>query len=103
MPTVETSALTVVVHDRMAHGGVVPPVVASVMTKVAGDFETSEENGRNDEQDPGHDHDPRCEPVEPIRFNRRCRWLGGDGSRPGWDFRCFTHTSNDAGANDSGG
>ncbi len=60
MPTVETSARPMV-HGRMAHGGVVP-VVAS-MVAVAGDFEAGEENGRDDEQDPGDDHDPRREPV----------------------------------------
>ena len=80
----------VVVVHALAHG-MVPPVVASVVTKV-GDFEAGEEDGRDDEQDPGDDHNPRREPVEPIRFNRHGRWLGGDGGRPGWDFRCFTHT-----------
>jgi hypothetical protein len=100
MPTVETRARTVM-HGRMAHAGVVPMVVA--MVTVAGDFEAGEENGRDDKQDPGHDHNPRREPIEPIRFNRRGRWLGRDGRRPGWGFRCFTHTSNDAGATDSGG
>jgi hypothetical protein len=87
---VESSPLLVVVVHALTHG-VVPPVVASVVTKV-GDFEAGEEDGRDDEQDPGDDHNPRREPVEPIRFNRHGRWLGGDGGRPGWDFRCFTHT-----------
>ena len=49
-----------------------------------------EENGRDDEQDPGHDHHPRSEPVEPIRLSR-CSWRGGDRCRPGCGFRCFTH------------
>jgi hypothetical protein len=89
-PTVESSPLTVVVVRALAHR-VVPPVMASVVTKV-GDFEAGEENSRDDEQDPGDDHNPCRESVEPIRFNRHGRWLGGDGSRPGWDFRCFTHT-----------
>jgi hypothetical protein len=30
---------------------------------MAGDAEAGEENGRDDEQDPGHDHNPRREPV----------------------------------------
>jgi hypothetical protein len=75
------------------HGVVLPHVgVPSVVMMMAGDLETGEENGRDDEQDAGDDHNPRREPVEPIRFNRHGRWLGGDGGRPGWDFRCFTHT-----------
>jgi hypothetical protein len=80
-------------HATRAHGvgGVLVPVMASVVV-VAGEFEAGEENGRDDEQDAGDDHNPRREPVEPIRFNRHGRWLGGDGGRPGWDFRCFTHT-----------
>lgn len=100
MPTVETRARTMV-HGRMAHGGVVP-VVASMVT-VAGDFEAGEENGRDDEQDPGHDHYPCREPVQPIGFDRYRRWGSGDRGRPGWGFRCFAHTSNDAWATDSGG
>jgi hypothetical protein len=93
--TVESSALTVVVmHVPLAHG-VVVAVMASVMTKV-GDLEAGEEYGRDDEHDAGHDHDPRRQSVEPIRFNRHGRWLSGDGGRPGWDFWCFAHTWNDA-------
>jgi hypothetical protein len=91
-PTVESSALTVVVrYGLLAHGVVVPVMVASVMTEV-GDFEAGEEDGRDDEDDAGHDHHPRGESVEPIGFDRHNRWLGGDGGRPGWDFRCFAHT-----------
>lgn len=91
-PTVESSALTVVVRNGLlAHGVVVPVMVASVMTEV-GDFEAGEEDGRDDEDDAGHDHHPRGESVEPIGFDRHNRWLGGDGGRPGWDFRCFAHT-----------
>jgi hypothetical protein len=46
-PTVESSPLLVVVVHALTHG-VVPPVVASVVTKV-GDFEAGEEDGRDDE------------------------------------------------------
>ena len=63
-----------------------PPVVASVMTEV-GDFEAGEEDGRDDEHDAGHDHHPGGEPVEPIGFHNRGRWLGGDRGRRGWGFR----------------
>ena len=104
MPTVETRARTMV-HGRVAHGGVVPVVVS--MVTVAGDFEAGKENGRDDEQDPGYDHNPRREPVQPIGFDDRCRrWrngVSGDRGRPGWGFRCLTHTPNDARATDSGG
>jgi hypothetical protein len=62
-----------------------------MVTVVAGELEAGEENGRDDEQDPGDDHNPRRESVEPIRFSRLSRVRGGDRSRPGWDFRCFTH------------
>ena len=102
-PMVETSARTMV-HGRMAHGGVVP-VVASMVT-VAGDFEAGEENGRDDEQDPGDDDNPRREPVEPVGLDRCRRWhsgVSGDRGRPCWGFRCFTHNSNDARATDSAG
>jgi hypothetical protein len=80
-------------HATWAHGvgGVVVPVVASVVTLVAGDLEAGEENGRDDEQDAGDDYNPRREPVEPVGFSYLRRWCGGDRSRPGWDFRCFTH------------
>jgi hypothetical protein len=91
---VETSArAAAVMHATWAHGvgGVLVPVMASVVV-VAGEFEAGEENGRDDEQDAGDDHNPRREPVEPIGFDRHGRWLGGDGGRPGWDIRCFTHT-----------
>ena len=81
-----------VVHASCAHGVVLPPiVVASVVTVVAGNLEAGEEDGRDDEQDPGDDHNPRREPVEPIRFGGLDCGVGGDRSRPGWDFRCFTH------------
>jgi hypothetical protein len=48
--------------------GVVVVMVASVVTIVARDAEAGKENGRDDEHDPGDDHNPRCEPVKPIRF-----------------------------------
>ena len=73
----------------VSHGVLLPVVMASVMTVVAGDLETGEEDAHCDEHDAGDDHDPRRESVEPIGFDRHSRWLGGDGSRPG--FRCFTH------------
>ena len=57
----ESSALTVVVwYGLLAHGVVVPVMVASVMTEV-GDFEAGEEDGRDDEDDAGHDRHPRGE------------------------------------------
>ena len=88
----ETSARTAVMHATRAHGvgGMLVPVMASVVV-VAGQFEAGEENTHDDEQDAGDDHNPRREPVEPIRFNRLCRMRGGDRGRPGWGFRCFTH------------
>jgi hypothetical protein len=81
-----------VVHATWAHGvGAVVPVMASVVAVVAGDPEAGEENGRDDEQDASDDHNPRREPVEPVRFSRLRRMRSGDRSRPGWGFRCFTH------------
>jgi hypothetical protein len=90
---VETSPLAVaVLHAAGAHGVVLPHVVvASVVMVMACDLEAGEEDGRDDEQDAGDDHNPRGEPVEPIRFGWLSRWRGGDRSRPGWCFRCFTH------------
>jgi len=78
------------VHALLAHGVGVPVVVAAVVM-VARNLEAGEENCRDDEHDPGDDHDPRCEPVEPIRFDWLSRWRAGDRSRRGWCFRCFTH------------
>jgi hypothetical protein len=81
-----------VVHARWAHDVVLPhvAVMAAVVTVVAGDLEAGEEDGRDDEYDAGDDHNPRREPVQPIRFDYLgCR--GADRSRPGWCFRCFTH------------
>jgi len=84
-----------VVRATGTHGVVLSPVVmASVVTMVAGNLEAGEEDGRDDEQDPGDDHNPRREPVEPIRFSVLSRWrcgVSGDRGRPGRDFRCFTH------------
>jgi hypothetical protein len=58
------------VHATGTHGVVLRPVVmASVVTVVAGNLEAGEEDGHGDEQDPGDDHNPCREPVEPIRFN----------------------------------
>ena len=81
------------------HGGVVS-VVVPVMT-MAGDPEAGEEDGRDDEQDARHDHHPCRQSVEPIRFDRLSGWRGGDSGRPGWGFRCFSHTSNNARASNS--
>jgi hypothetical protein len=89
---VETGAWALVMHATWAHCvGAVVPVVTSVVAVVAGNLEAGEENGRDDEQDAGDDHNPRRESIEPIRFNRLSRVRSGDRSRPGWDFRCFTH------------
>ena len=77
------------------HRVVVMPMMVPVVI-VTGDPEAGEENGRDDEQDPGHNHDPCRQPVEPIRLNRRSRWRSADLGRPGGCFRCFTHASNDA-------
>jgi hypothetical protein len=52
-----------VVHASRSHGVVLLPVVASVVTVMAGDLEAGEEDGRDDEDDAGNDHDPRREPV----------------------------------------
>ena len=95
-PIVEVSPrAAAVVHAPWAHGVVLPHVVvASVVMVMAGDLEAGEENGRGDEQDAGDDHNPRREPVEPIRFDWLSRWhcgVSGDRSRPGWCIRCFTH------------
>lgn len=84
-----------VVHAPWAHGVVLRPVVvASVVTMMAGNLEAGEEDGRDDEQDPGDDHNPCREPVEPIRFSWLSCWhcrVGGDRGRCGWCFVCFTH------------
>jgi hypothetical protein len=67
----------------------VVPVMA-VVTVVARDAEAGEENRRDDEQDPGDDHNPRSKPVEPIRLSRGS-WRWCDRGRCGGGFRKFTH------------
>jgi len=90
---VEAGPLAVaVMHAPRTHRVVLRPVVmAAVVTVMAGNLEAGEEDAHRDEYDAGDDHDPRREPVEPIWFDRRRRWLGGDGGRPGWVFWCFAH------------
>jgi len=90
---VEAGPLTVaVMHTPRTHRVVLRPVVmAPVVTVMAGNLETGEEDAHRDEHDARDDHDPRREPVEPIGFDRHGRWLGGDGGRPGWVFWCFAH------------
>lgn len=51
------------VHTRLDHGVLLPVVSVVPAAVMAGDAEAGEENGRDDEQDPGHDHNPRREPV----------------------------------------
>lgn len=86
------------------HHGVVGPVMADTAVKmcVPAECETGEENDRDDEHDPGNNRHPRGDLIEPVRLCRR-RWgcarrrrCGGDRSRPGRGFRCFTHTSHHA-------
>jgi hypothetical protein len=79
---VEVRRALPVAHAVVPHG-VLLPVVASVVTVMAGNPKAGEENAHRDEYDARDDHNPRREPVEPIRFDRRGRWLGGDGGRPG--------------------
>lgn len=100
--TVDRSPFTVVVRAlrasrasgaAMAHGVLVvhAVVMAAVMAEVR-NLEAGEENAQDDEHDAGDDHDPSRQSVEPVGFYRHGRRLGGDGGRPGWDFRCFAHT-----------
>jgi hypothetical protein len=97
---VEPGALTVVVvvmlDALLARVLSVPPMVVAPVMADMGDLEAGEEDGRDDEYDAGHDHDPGRESVEPIGFDNLGRWHGGDGGRRGWGFRCFAHTWNDA-------
>jgi hypothetical protein len=72
------------------HRGVVTPVMVPVVT-MPGDPEAGEENGCDDEQDPGHNHDPCRQPEEPIWLGRRSGWRCCDRGPRGWCFRCLTH------------
>lgn len=84
------------------HGGVgMAVMVAAMVAVVGGDPEAGEEDGRDDEQDPGHDHHPSRQSEQPIRFNRPGRWRGPGRGRCGWGVRCFTHATNHARANNS--
>src|SRR5579875_770469 len=84
------STLRTAVPAVMEHRGVVMSVVVPVVALMAGDPEAGEENGRDDEQNAGHNHDPGREPVEPVRLLRGGRRRSG-GRPCGWCFRCFTH------------
>jgi hypothetical protein len=88
---VEAGPLAVAVgHAARAHGVMLRPVVVASVVMVARNLEAGEEDGHGDEKDPGDDHNPRREPVQPVRFSDFSR-CGGDRSRPGWVFWCFTH------------
>lgn len=58
-----------VVHSAVPHRVVLLPVVMATVATVAGDLEAGEENGRDDKNDAGDNHNPRRESVEPVRFD----------------------------------
>jgi hypothetical protein len=62
------------------------------------DYGAGKKDDRQDENDPGDNHNPRRGRVEPGRLGsrRRCRWWRGcgNGSRLGRGFGCFTHALN---------
>jgi len=73
--------------------------VVGVMTAVVmpEDYGAGKEYDRQDENDAGDNHNPRCGHVELGRFGLRRRWWRrgcGDGSRLGRGFGCFTHALN---------
>jgi hypothetical protein len=72
------------------------PVVMVVAVVVSEDDRAGKEYDRQDEYDPGDDHNPRCGRVQPGRLGpRRRRWRSwGDGGRPGRGFGCFAHALN---------
>jgi hypothetical protein len=89
---VEAGSLAVaLMHTARSHRVMLRPVVMAVVVVMAGDLEAREEDAHRDEHDARDDDDPRREPVEPIRFDRRGRWLSSDCGRPGWVFWCFAH------------
>jgi len=72
-------------------------VIAVALVVVPEDYGAGEEDDRQDEKDPGDDHDPRCGCVEPGRLGRRGRRRRrscGDGSRLDRGFGCFAHALN---------
>ena len=76
---------------------VVGVITAVVMPE---NYGAGKEYDRQDENDPGDNHNPRRGRVElgrlgPRRWRRWRRWRRcGDGSRLGRGFGCFTHTLN---------
>ena len=74
-------------------------VVEVVTVVMPEDYGAGEEDDRQDEKDPGDDHDPRRGRVEPGRLGplrRRRAEVGsrGDGSRLGRGFGRFSHALN---------
>ena len=72
--------------------------IAVTMVVVPEDYCAGEEDDRQDEKDPGDDHDPRRGRVEPgqlsPRWWRRRRRSRGDGSRLDRGFGRFSHALN---------
>ena len=71
--------------------------VVMAMAVVPEDHGAGKEYDRQDENDPGDDHDPRRDRIEPRRLGprrRRGRRSCGDGSRLGRMFGCFAHALN---------
>ncbi len=71
--------------------------VVMAMAVVPEDHGAGKEYDRQDENDPGDDHDPRRDRIEPRRLGPR-RWRRrrsrGDGSRLGRGFGRFSHALN---------
>lgn len=91
------------------HGVVVLVMTRRVHVCVPAESETGEEDGCDDEHNPGDDRNPCGDLEEPVRVrgwrwrDGARRWDGRDRGRRGGGFRCFTHTSNHAGATNSPG
>jgi hypothetical protein len=88
------------VHRRAPRATGTPGFVHAVVKAVAvlvvpEDYGAGKEYDRQDENDPGDNHHPRCRRVEPGRLGQwRRRRSCGDGSRMGRGFGCFAHASN---------
>jgi hypothetical protein len=86
---------------------VVTVVRATVVTGGLAEREAGEEDDRHDEHDPGDDGHPcrtQEDPGGPADlFDGGWRWCCCGCCPHGWGFRSFTHETDDAWVNSSGG
>jgi hypothetical protein len=82
-------------------------VVVAAVARMPSEAVTGEEDDRDDEDDPGDDGHPRGAQKDPggpaDLFDGGWRWCSCGCCPHSWCFRSFTHETDDAWVNSSGG